>query len=289
MSGTVDMHLHTRASDGDWEPEDLVARCDAAGLRTIAVTDHNSMRHVERAAAACAARGMDLVPACEISTRWREREHHLLAYFVDAADTRFRERIERVRRADLDRSRRWVANAAAAGLPITWARIEEVAGPDRVPPFAVIAALLRESAPDDPRVAPHRDGGPGALYQALFATGRALETERPWQPDLLEAIAWVREAGGVAVLAHPGVTLRDIDPEEALALLAAGGLHGVEAWTTWHSAEQGERFDTLGRAAGLAVTAGSDYHGPTAKPRVTSPGQVTHNGDEVVEGLRRLR
>jgi len=284
----VDLHMHTVASDGDLEPEELVARCAAQGLGTIAVTDHNSVRNVERARAACEERGMALVPACEISTRWHDREHHLLAYFVPLDDPVFGERVERVRRADLERSRRWVDNAAREGFALRWEQVEAAVGADRVPPFAVLGRLLVETAGDDPRMAPYRSSR-GRLFGDWFAAGRPLSTERPDQPELPEAIDWVLQAGGVPVLAHPGATLGELDPEDAFASLGAQGLRGVEAWTTWHKPEQSERFAALAGAAGLAVTAGADFHGPTVKPFVANPGQVTHNGPEVVEGLRRAR
>jgi predicted metal-dependent phosphoesterase TrpH len=288
MTLSVDMHMHTVASDGDLTPEELVARCAEQGLTTIAVTDHNSTVNVRRAAAACEERGMELVQACEISTRWNGREHHLLAYFVPLDDPVFAERIERVRAADLERTRRWVANAEREGFALRWQDVEALVGPDRVPPFALLGRALVETSGDDPRMAPFRESR-GRLYGEWFASGKPLSTEAPYQPELPEAIGWVREAGGVPVLAHPGATLGSLDPEAAFAELFGEGLGGVEAWTTWHKPEQSERFSALASAAGLAVTAGADFHGPTVKPFVANPGQVTHNGPEVIEGLARAR
>ena len=284
----VDLHMHTTASDGDLEPEELVARCATAGLGTIAVTDHNSTVHVTRAGEECGRRGLELIAACEISTRWQGSEHHLLAYFVPLDDPTFQGRIESVRRSDLERSRRWVDNAAAEGFAITWAQVEEAVGPDRVPPFAVLRRLLLEGATGDARLLAY-SSAPQRLYGELFAPGKPLATEPPFQPSLPEAIGWVRAAGGVPVLAHPGATLGDLDPEAALGELAGEGLGGVEAWTTWHRQETSERFAALGAAVGLAVTAGADFHGPTVKPHVLGPGQVTHNGPEVLEALHEAR
>jgi 3',5'-nucleoside bisphosphate phosphatase len=282
------MHMHTVASDGDLTPEELVARCAEQGLTTIAVTDHNSTRSVPRARAACEERGMELVQACEISTRWSDREHHLLAYFVPLDDPVFAERIERVRQADLARTRRWVENAGREGFALRWEDVEALVGPDRVPPFALLGCALVEAGRDDPRLDPYRQNR-GRLFVDWFASGKPLATEKPYQPELPEAIAWVREAGGVPVLAHPGATLGNLDPEAAFADLHAQGLGGVEAWTTWHRPEQSERFEALAGAAGLTVTAGADFHGPTVKPFVANPGQVTHNGPEVIDGLVRAR
>jgi predicted metal-dependent phosphoesterase TrpH len=285
----VDMHMHTVASDGELEPEALVERCADAGLGVIAVTDHNSMASVPRAQAACDARDIELVHACEISTRWQGREHHCLAYFVPLDDARFRERIDRVRRADLERSRRWIENAAAQDFPITWAMVEERCGADRVPPFALLRSLLLEVTAGDPRMDACRGERPANLWADWFAPGRPLATEPPWQPELPEAIAWVREAGGVPVLAHPGASLGPLDPETTFAELRGEGLGGVEAWTTWHKPEQSQRFEVLARAAGLEVTAGADFHGPVVKPFVRAPGQVEHNDGEVIAGLMRER
>jgi predicted metal-dependent phosphoesterase TrpH len=282
------MHMHTVASDGDLTPEQLVARCAEQGLSTIAVTDHNATVNVGAALAACAERGLELIPACEISTRWHDREHHLLAYYVPLDDPVFSERIERVRQADLARTRRWVENAGREGFALRWENVEALVGLDRVPPFALLGKALLDTGDHDPRLASYRESR-ARLFGDWFAAGKPLATERPFQPELPEAIAWVREAGGVPVLAHPGATLGDLDPEAAFAELEGEGLGGVEAWTTWHREEQSERFDSLARAAGLIVTAGADFHGPTVKPFVANPGQVSHNGPEVIEGLLRAR
>jgi hypothetical protein len=193
-----------------------------------------------------------------------------------------------VRQADLERTRRWVANAEREGFALRWDDVEALVGPDRVPPFAQLGQALVETSADDPRMAPYRQSR-GRLYNDWFSSGKPLSTEPPYQPALPEAIAWVREAGGVPVLAHPGATLGSLDPEAVFAELFGEGLGGVEAWTTWHKPEQSERFDIMARAAGLAVTAGADFHGPTVKAFVHNPGQVTHNGPEVIDGLRRAR
>jgi len=281
--------MHTVASDGELSPGELVARCAAAGLAAVAVTDHNSMAAVEQAQAACAEHGIELIPACEISTRWRGREHHCLAYFAPLDDPVFRERIERVRGADLARCRQWVDNAQREGFVVTWDMVEERIGVNRVPPFAFFREVLLNATVDDPRMDPYRGEKKTSLWADWFARDRPLAAETPWQPELPEAIAWVREAGGVPVLAHPGATLGDIDPEAAFAELREHGLGGVEAWTTYHREQTGERFEALAQKAGLAVTAGADFHGPTVKHFVHDPGQIDHNGPEILEGLVRAR
>lgn len=284
----VDLHMHTTASDGEDSPETLAARCAEAGLQTVALTDHNSTANVKRMQAACAERGIDVVQACEISTSWNGKEHHCLAYFVPLDDPVFSARIERVRAEDLARSRRWVDNAAGAGVAITWEHVEAHLGADRVPPFSLLSKLLLEAGGEQ---SPLADPGarPGGLYAQWFAPGRAWSTDPPWQPTPQQAISWVREAGGVPVLAHPGATLGGLDPEAALRELAEAGLGGVEAWTTWHTEETSQRYAALAAKLELVVTAGADYHGPVVKPFVKAPGQVSHNGPEVLDALEAAR
>lgn len=271
--------MHSTASDGEHTPEDLAVLCRDAGLSTVALTDHNSLRHVPRMSEACGEMGVEVVPACEISTVWHDQEHHCLAYFVPLDDPVFNERIERVRQADLARSRRWVDLAIAAGVPVSWEDIEEEVGEDRVPPFAYLTRVLARTGDD-------RLSGGGGLWPRFFAPGRPWATERPWQPSLPEAISWVREVGGVPVLAHPGASLPSgLDPAEAFQELRGAGLGGVEAWTTWHKPATSRTFEAQARVAGLAVTAGADFHGPVVKPFVRAPGQVEENG---IERLREL-
>lgn len=280
--------MHSTASDGEDAPEVLAGRCADAGLTTVALTDHNSTANVAAMTRACRALGVEVIPACEISTTWQGREHHVLAYHVPLDDPAFTGRLDHVRAEDLARSRRWVENAAAAGVEVTWEMVEERIGADRVPPFALLSRLLADAGGEG---SPLRDPSrrQGSMYAEWFAPGRPWATEPPWQPSPHEAIAWVREAGGVPVLAHPGATLHGVDPAEAIAELAAAGLGAVEAWTTWHNEETSLRYAGLAAAAGLPVTAGADYHGPLVKSFVRSPGQVTHNGPEVLDGLSRAR
>ena len=278
--------MHSTASDGEETPEALARRCADANLGTVALTDHNSTAHVRRMADACTEVGIDVVPACEISTSWLGREHHCLAYFVPLDDPVFAARIERVRAEDLARSRRWVENAAADGVPVRWSDVEEAVGVDRVPPFAYLARVL--AATGHARVERFASSR-GHMWGELFAPGRPWATADPWRPTLPEAIAWVREAGGVPVLAHPGATLGNADVGSTLAELRAAGLLGVEAWTTWHKPETSARFEDAARAAGLAVTAGADFHGPVVKPFVTSPGQVAHNDSGRLRELEAAR
>lgn len=286
---TVDLHLHSRASDGDYGPVELAERCAAAGLASVALTDHNTMRNVPAARRAFAARGVELIPGVEISTRWRDGEHHLLALWAPLDDPPFAARIEAVRQSDLARSRRWVGNAVAAGMRMEWDALEERVGADRVPPFAVLSSMLIELNPADERLAPFREHR-GGVWNALFAPGRELHTEPPDLPDLVEAIRWVRDAGAVPVLAHPARTFAASDGmEEILGTLRDAGLAGVEAWTPHHGHGVGARIHAIARSCGLAVSAGADYHGPTVKPFVRAPGAVTHNDDELLDELAAQR
>ena len=262
----VDLHLHTLASDGDDDPAALADRCAEVGLRVAAVTDHDTMAAVKAFDAAAGDR-FTVVPACEISTTDGGAEAHLLAYWPDGPA--FTERLARVHDADLGYWRAWVAAAGAFGVPLTWVDVEREFGVDRVVPPMAYQDLLLRAAGDDPRFA-----GYAGQYRRLKADfcrpGGPLHVPLPWVPDLVDAIGWVVDAGGSAVLAHADQD-REVDADHLRALRDAG-LAGVEVWTTWHTPAQSARLAALAAEVDLVATAGSDHHGARVKPWSPAPG-----------------
>ncbi|MFF2116888.1 PHP domain-containing protein [Kitasatospora sp. NPDC058184] len=276
LATPVDLHLHTRHSDGDEAPADLARRCVEAGLRVAAVTDHNTLAGVAAFERAAAGR-LTVVPACEITTTWRGEETHCLAYFVDPGDEAFRQRIGRLHDAELAWWRTWTDRAHALGVPIARADVERRLGGDRVAYVNDYLALLLEAAGDDPRFAPYADGDDrfARLIADWCRPGRPLHVEHPVNPDLVDVLSWIERAGGVAVLAHPGPHTAGLDAPrcaELLAPLREAGLAGLEVWTSWHTPADSARLAEAAGRLGLVATAGSDYHGVRVKPWAPSPG-----------------
>lgn len=274
LATPVDLHLHTRHSDGDEAPAELARRCVDAGLRVAAVTDHNTVAGIAAFEQAVGGR-LTVVPACEVTAIWRGEETHCLAYFVDRHDLRFQERIGGIHDAELAWWRTWTDRAQAIGVPLTWDDVVRRLGGHRVAYVGDYLALLLEAAHGDPRFADYTTEAYGRLVADWCRPGRPLHVEHPEKPDVVDVLSWIEEAGGVAVLAHPSQFVTALDGSECVALLEPlreAGLAGLEVWTSWHTPADSDHLADVCDRLGLVATAGSDYHGVRVKPWAPRPG-----------------
>jgi len=274
----ADLHTHTTASDGLHKPSDNVRMAAEAGLSAIAVTDHDTVAGLEEARAAAEAHGIELVPGVEISTAYEGQDIHILGYYADDRDPVFLERLASQRKVRDSRNERIVAKLNELGVPLTWEAVLDAAGRDRGPDETVgrphiAEALLRM----------------GAVASVQEAFDRYLAEGRPayvLPPRIApaEAIAWIHEAGGAAVIAHPGLYGAD---ETVEALLATGEADGIEAYHSDHSAEDESRYAAMAARFGVPATGGSDFHGER-KGRVYHGPIGWRTADAgVVEALKR--
>lgn len=243
----IDLHLHTTASDGELRPADLVNAAHAAGLTVISITDHDTTAGLDEARAAAQARGIELVPGVEISAVADGRDLHVLGYFVDPSSGALRSLLER---QQSDRVRRVAVMAerlAAFGCAI-----------DAEP---VLADARRGRSVGRPQIALALVAA-GHVRTRDEAFTRYLEPDRPAYVPRVgtppeDVVQIVHDAGGLASLAHPGVSRRD----HLIPALAHAGLDAIEARHSDHDAAAEARYRSLARAHGLLVTGGSDFHG----------------------------
>ena len=289
--GLVDLHIHTTASDGDFPPAQVVAMAVGAGLRTVAITDHNTLGGVEEAVRAGVDHGLAVISGVELSANHGELELHLLGYFVDWRDEVLRRRLaaseQEFVRVYTDRATRM----RALGFRVEDADVLEMQPDGSYILKSLLDALLyHDREGRDTRLDPYRKGDLAArraflrAYQQPGGPGHA-----PMEMMTVEeAIALVRRAGGVPVLAHPGSILGVGEApavlEPLLRYLADKGLAGVEAYSSYHPPAFAHDLRGLARRLGLGVTAGSDYHGPRLKPGLEL-GSVASNAREVLEWL----
>lgn len=251
-SPTVDLHAHTTASDGAATPTELVERAAAIGLVAIAVTDHDTVEGVTEARAAGARLGVEVIVGVELSTTERDEEVHVLGLHLD--DTRALEPLlADLRRARLRRADAMVGALRALGVSLTLEAVLAEAGPGAVGRPHVARALIAGGWVRDQREA----------FDRYLGSGRPANVAKQRLP-FAAAIASVHEAGGIAVLAHPG---RDCTRVRLESLLA-DGLDGVEVRHPSHSAEDIARVGALTDHFGLVPSGGSDWHGASAGPRV---------------------
>jgi len=242
----ADLHLHTQFSDGTFTPEELVLYAQKGGLACIALTDHDTVEGCARAAAACANVKMEFIPGAELTAEHEDTEVHVLGYFLDTENKILLERIAQFQAVRQRRIHEMVAALNQLGLPLT---VESV------------FALANCKSPGRPHVARAlvKERLIGSLDEAFE---RYLKKGRPaWVPktkmSALESVELIHQAGGLAVMAHPGLNRTD----EIIPALVEAGLDGIECFHTKHSTVMSERYLEIAEKHALLVTGGSDCHG----------------------------
>ncbi|MCS7002367.1 MAG: PHP domain-containing protein [Dehalococcoidia bacterium] len=246
----VDLHLHTTASDGALSPHDLIARCHEAGLRVVAITDHDSTEAVAAATAAAATRGMVVVPGTELSTDFAADELHMLGYFVDVGDPTFQDTLLGMRDSRVGRAKEMVRKLNELGLPLDWERVQAIAGDGAIGRPHVAQAMVE---------AGHVQTIAEAFERWIGRDGPAYAERVRLSPA--ECVALIRRVGGLPVLAHP----RDLpDLAAIVADLARVGLAGIEVYYGGHqpyTPDEQEALLALAQRHNLIPTGGTDFHG----------------------------
>jgi hypothetical protein len=242
----ADLHLHTNFSDGTYTPEELVSHGRRHGFAALALTDHDTVEGCARMAVACQAAGIEFISGTELTAEINGIELHLLAYCVDLDNQKLLSEVGRFQIVRQNRIREMVARLNHLNIPLQ---------------ADAVFAIANCRSPGRPHVA-------RALVQAGLCSSldeafeRFLKTNRPaWVPkskmSAVDAINVIHNAGGVAVMAHPGLNRTDdIIPE-----LVAAGLDGIECFHSKHSTSVSQHYLELADEHHLLVTGGSDCHG----------------------------
>ncbi len=242
----ADLHLHTNFSDGTFTPEEVARQGKLHNLAAMALTDHDTIEGCARMAAACAVEGIEFITGTELTAELQGNELHLLAYDLDPGNEAFLKEVGRFQSVRQDRIREIVARLNRLNVPLR--------------PEAVFA-IANCRSPGRPHVA-------RALVQAGLCSGlneafeRFLKVNRPaWVPKCKmscpDAINLIRQAGGVAVMAHPGLNRTDAMIPE----LVDAGLDGIECFHSKHPDSMTRHYLELADRYQLLVTGGSDCHG----------------------------
>ena len=242
----IDLHLHTTASDGMLEPAAVMQAARAADVGVVSITDHDAMDGLEEARRAALAARLTLIPGVELSAYWGRVEFHILGYFIDHESDVLRGFLRKTRDARHRRLHAMLSRLQSMGMAI---------------PADDVLGRARNGNVGRPHLA-------RALVERGFVSStdeafdRYLGTDRPAyvpRPDVSvgEAIRVIREAGGIASLAHPGLHNRD----EAIPDLVAAGLEAIEVYHPQHAFGRTGRYHRLASRLNLLVTGGSDFHG----------------------------
>lgn len=293
LGSRADLHVHTTASDGTNKPYEVVRKAARKGLAALAVTDHDTMAGVEEALSAGQELGVTVIPGVEISSSMNGKDIHILGYYADLHNREWQERLEQLRMGRARRNEQIIAKLQQHGIAITLEEVHEAArraaaeqsssgdsngesgngkGKGRSVGRPHIAAVLVEKG-----VVP-------SMYEAFeqwLASGKPGYVSLP-RVTPFEAVDWIREAGGISVIAHPGLYGDDALVEEIIRY----GAKGIEVAHSEHSPEDEVRYRALARRYGLIETAGSDYHGE--REGVVFHGELGSKTVDV-QLIRRLR
>ncbi len=250
--GYVDLHLHTTASDGALSPAEMVRYAKRKGLQAIAITDHDTIDGCEEGVSEGERVGFEVIPGIEISAEYSPGSMHILGFFLDIHHPLLNERLKYLQKARVERNPKMVAKLNQLGIRITYEEVLKASGGGQVgrPHFANV--LLEKKIVRSFQEAFDRflkKGAPAYVDKFRFTSK--------------EALHFIREARGVAVLAHPntlGVN-RSSDLEKIIVQLVDEGLQGIEVYYPEHSSTEMAQYKTLADRYKLVSTGGTDYHG----------------------------
>ncbi len=248
----ADLHVHTLASDGTYTPAQLVKEAIKRRLCAIAVTDHDTLEAVPEALAQAEGADLEIIPGIELTAQYEEQEIHMLGYFLDYRNIALLEKLNFIRVNRVERVHKIIKNLGALGVELNPETVFNISGTATVGRMHIARALVEEGRVNSiPEAFRKYIGDKSPAYVLGFDLG---------VPD---AIKMIKDAGGVAVLAHPYL-LRD---DALIAEFAAYGLGGIEAYYPEHSQSMVNFYLDLAKQLNLAVTGGSDFHG-SAKPGI---------------------
>lgn len=249
----IDLHLHTIASDGSFSSEELVKEAKDKGLTAIAITDHDTVDGVEDALKAGKKLGVEVVAGIEFTTYYQGKRIDILGYYVDYNNRELNKIIDNLQNDRELRAKKILDKLDDLGVELDFAKLKEISGEKGVGRPHIARLMVEE----------------GYVKEMQEAFDDYLEDDGPayvpkYQLKPHDAIDLIEGAGGVAILAHPGVI---DDREIVLQLLEKDNFQGIEAYYSTHNEEETEAYLKLAKENNLLVTGGSDCHGPAIEDK----------------------
>jgi predicted metal-dependent phosphoesterase TrpH len=247
-----DLHTHSTCSDGTLRPSEVIELAGRRDLAGIALTDHDTTAGLEEARAAARGRDLVVLTGCELSAEHHGQPVHVLGYDFDPAEPRFRGKREWIRAGRVGRAERMVERLRELGADVRFERVLELAAGGSVGRPHVARAMVEAGVVPDVAAAfsPEWIGTGGRAYVAKNAVAP------------VEAVQLIREAGGVAVLAHPSIHAgADPVPEPVIRAMAEAGMAGLEVDHPDQPPDDRAHWRELAGELGLEATGSSDCHG----------------------------
>lgn len=243
-----DLHVHSTVSDGLMSPAEIMEAAAQIKLKGLSLTDHDTLGGIKTAQDYLAERELPLVfvPGIELNTDFQESELHILGYFIQCDDIQLNKRLRQIWSARYERATKMVERLRSMGLNISFEQVQRLARGDLIGRPHVAQALVDKGYVFSLKEA----------FQKYIGRGKPAYVPRyKFTPE--EAIALIKNSGGISVLAHPGL----IREQEAIPQIIAMGVEGIEVYYPEHSEEQLDKYIAVARQYKLLITGGSDFHG----------------------------
>ncbi len=253
---SADLHIHTTESDGELTPSEVVNEAIKCGLNTISITDHDSVDGVTEARIASNGSLLNVIPGIEFSAIHKDQELHILGYYINISNKELREETAFIAEERRERAKKIINKLAKIGVRLSYQRVQEIAGGNVIGRPHIALAMIEK-------------GYISKVQQAFTSEyfdnkGKAYVSRYKMSPK--RAIDMINNAGGVAVIAHPGLCMRGFGlKKEQLKELIDLGLEGIEVYHSSHSNDQKIMYLQLAKKYDLLVTGGSDFHGSSHK------------------------
>ena len=246
--GKADLHIHSNSSDGRMTPEEVIRAAAKLNLSVVSITDHDTIKGIEPGRRAAEELDIELMPGVEITTSFQKREVHLLAYNFDVDDPGLNALLNKHRKARIARARWIIGELGKKGLELDIDEVIAEAG-GRSVGRPHIAEILKKK------------GYIGSIREAFFRylSDDALGLIKSNYEKIEKTVAIVKQAGGVAVIAHPG----RIYSKRELLLFVEAGIDGLEVIHPSHNYQIQKEMEAFAQSHNLLTTGGSDFHGET--------------------------
>jgi predicted metal-dependent phosphoesterase TrpH len=251
MAEGYDLHAHSNRSDGTLPPAEVVALAARRDLAGLALTDHDTFEGLVEAADAADEVGLDFVPGIEFSAEYDGASLHILGYWVDPENEAVNRELDRLTATRFRRGELIVEKLQELGFDISFERVRQIAGGQTIARPHIAQAMVEAGI-----VATEKE----AFDRFISDDGLAYVPKHALDP--MDALRLIRDAGGVCVLAHPGMWKGNGSvPDELIERMAEGGMVGLEVWHPDHDDGMRARYAALASRLALIATSASDCHG----------------------------
>lgn len=276
----IDLHCHTKASDGEKTPTELIDFAINKELKAIAITDHDTIDGLEEAMNYAKNKDIIVIPGIELEVTTKKGQMHILGLFIDYNNIELKEELLNIKKARENRNNKIIEELNKMGFEISLEEVIKVSGGKTIgkPHFAKVFLNKKYIQTKDEMFDKYFNKPP------LSNLKKASYTEK-------QIIGMIKKAGGIAILAHPqNLELEDNDLIEKIKELKTYGLDGMECYHSEQTKEEMLKFENIAKNLNLIITKGTDYHGPIIKSKIElgtgiNGNLITENDNRILENL----